>query len=95
MFNFFRCFKIFTAGESKKCIYLENFNSPASNEYATSRSATYEATGVPVPETGGKIRGIAHKPQKFLHSVYGLIVWTKFQPCFESHQQGVLHFATI
>ena len=54
MFNFFRCFKIFTAGESKKCIYLENFNSPASNEYATSRSATHEATGVPVPETGGK-----------------------------------------
>ena len=67
----------------------------ASNEYATSRSATYEATGVPVPETGGKIRGIAHKPQKFLHSVYGLIVWTKFQPCFQSHQQGLLHLATV
>ena len=42
-----------------------------------------------------KIRGIAHKPQKFLHSVYGLIVWTKFQPCFQSHQQGVLHLATV
>uniref|UniRef100_A0A7N2R828 Uncharacterized protein n=1 Tax=Quercus lobata TaxID=97700 RepID=A0A7N2R828_QUELO len=49
------------ASESKKRIYSENFNSPASNEYATSRFATYEATGVPVPETGGKIRGSAAK----------------------------------